>query len=1103
MSQEGTKRALHVLGQVGVGASMTVLFGLAGAAVANARPIAVDADGVDAKVGAGPAPAPQPPPKTQEEKQKNDRADEDRENQKFERQAKEAEKQNRDQAEEKQKNQKADEDRENQKFERQAKEAEKQNEQKKDEDRENQKFEYQAGEEKRKNDKADEDRENQKFLRQAKEAEKANEQKKDDDRENQKFLRQAAEAEQQNRDLAEQRKQENQKADEDRENRKFERQAQEAEQAQRQWNLERAAKDARVKADQLAHERDTDPIGSVRAWETKSGQADEAEAEAQAKEAARNAGAAVPPSRIDYRVSSKGGSKGGAMTYTAAADVDDWAFVTGENGEAIPVGTTKDGQRIVLSDKELPTALATKLGRNWSTVTGRATGGKVVTLIGPKGQLQTNIEDLGTQWSQVTKDGQVQPGELAEAVAGTAAIAADTTIGLGQGNLYGTGKDCSEGKGCWEMTGELAKTAVSVVPVGRLGSTAARVVGAGLRVAAPAATELPRVAGLVGKAKAGASAVGGAVAALPPVAAGTALVKAGVTTVAALPKVQSVVNAVAPVVKAAPVVLNAGFTAANRVPEARYAMYAHNVDNVQDEVERVGDCLDGHDCGSAVAGAPLLLFDAAKGRGLTNSYQHAPGCAAGDVADCGWTALDATAALPAGKAVRSDWNAQQFLKDPRTVAALADSKVGNDVVNGIRTGLPRRPAMARVLQSPDNAFLKDAVLRDPKALNSLLKNPQSQKILQDSVRAAPGAADRPIPAIGDVRLTPEAQAVVADVRATIDQAPAWADRQPVNFVKWAKDEAGRKKWYADKAEEAAAAQKELQKAAEPIAAKLGGEYQPRTKVKDEGRVDTKVRQDYNNNASQVNDLAAGTILVDRIEDAYQALAEMARYDGFKVVKLKDKIAEPDAGGAGSRELLTKVRMPNGHVAEMKIQPRPYQAPNEVEHPLYELRRQLGTPQADGSRLLTPGEKAVNDELLRRARALYDNALKQSGVPGLERRMANIGDFADLPVAMQKRVVAKLAREAGVDLAGVKVKIDRNPEMIGKQLYGYTYPDGRIMLYPDAFESVESLVKTLGHERMHVMQYGLYGNKSGPAWERAAYDSEEQFWNYYTQGGRFK
>lgn len=125
--------------------------------------------------------------------------------------------------------------------------------------------------------------------------------------------------------------------------------------------------------------------------------------------------------------------------------------------------------------------------------------------------------------------------------------------------------------------------------------------------------------------------------------------------------------------------------------------------------------------------------------------------------------------------------------------------------------------------------------------------------------------------------------------------------------------------------------------------------------------------------------------------------------------------------------------------------------------------------------------------------------------GLARRSANTGAFSDLAVPMQKRTVHQVAQDAGVRLDGVRVRINRDVNLIGRGLTGHTSPDGTITLYPDAFSSAEDLVRTLGHERTHVMQVRLYGEPSSleqeAAWERAAYGSEDQFWVYFNRRRR--
>ncbi|WP_420998524.1 hypothetical protein ACKI2N_032120 [Cupriavidus sp. 30B13] len=134
------------------------------------------------------------------------------------------------------------------------------------------------------------------------------------------------------------------------------------------------------------------------------------------------------------------------------------------------------------------------------------------------------------------------------------------------------------------------------------------------------------------------------------------------------------------------------------------------------------------------------------------------------------------------------------------------------------------------------------------------------------------------------------------------------------------------------------------------------------------------------------------------------------------------------------------------------------------------------------------------------------------VAGLFRRTENVGDFADLKVPMQMRYVEQAAEDGGVGLQGVKVRIVRDPDLIGKNLYGYTHPNGSIDLYPDAFTDTEQLVKTLGHERTHTMQIDIFGhpNTYGDGTmrqlmlnENAAHGIENSFWQYYPQNNSGK
>src|SRR4051812_5940323 len=107
----------------------------------------------------------------------------------------------------------------------------------------------------------------------------------------------------------------------------------------------------------------------------------------------------------------------------------------------------------------------------------------------------------------------------------------------------------------------------------------------------------------------------------------------------------------------------------------------------------------------------------------------------------------------------------------------------------------------------------------------------------------------------------------------------------------------------------------------------------------------------------------------------------------------------------------------------------------------------------------------------------------------------------MPLPRHGTVIEDVAERAGIGLDDIEVQIDDDDDLLGSGLCGYTNPPGTIIiLYPDAFSSVEELVKTLGHERMHVYQARVFGPPSdsadGARRERAAVDSEEMWWQSY-------
>ncbi|NQF15106.1 DUF4280 domain-containing protein [Brevibacillus sp. HB1.3] len=125
---------------------------------------------------------------------------------------------------------------------------------------------------------------------------------------------------------------------------------------------------------------------------------------------------------------------------------------------------------------------------------------------------------------------------------------------------------------------------------------------------------------------------------------------------------------------------------------------------------------------------------------------------------------------------------------------------------------------------------------------------------------------------------------------------------------------------------------------------------------------------------------------------------------------------------------------------------------------------------------------------------------------LYRRTSNTGEFKDLSEPMQLRHVEKVAEDAGIGLKGIKIEINRDAELVGKDLYGWADPKGnRIILYPDAFSNKENLVKTLGHERIHIYQTKTFGKPEDHEmlleFEKGAYGSEDSWWEYYKRKRR--
>jgi hypothetical protein len=159
-----------------------------------------------------------------------------------------------------------------------------------------------------------------------------------------------------------------------------------------------------------------------------------------------------------------------------------------------------------------------------------------------------------------------------------------------------------------------------------------------------------------------------------------------------------------------------------------------------------------------------------------------------------------------------------------------------------------------------------------------------------------------------------------------------------------------------------------------IATDLAGDHgQPgwRTKPKGRDRVDDKLLE-YENDASRLKDLAAAKVEFQRLDDVYDALGELERNPDVVIVGIKDRFLKPMR--SGYRDILLNLRLPSGHVAELRLHLASIDEVSEWEHPLYQVRRDLETLAQAQGRSFTPMEQAVHDELSRRGQEAYWRAL---------------------------------------------------------------------------------------------------------------------------------
>ncbi|MEA5359817.1 toxin glutamine deamidase domain-containing protein [Amycolatopsis sp., V23-08] len=315
--------------------------------------------------------------------------------------------------------------------------------------------------------------------------------------------------------------------------------------------------------------------------------------------------------------------------------------------------------------------------------------------------------------------------------------------------------------------------------------------------------------------------------------------------------------------------------------------------------------------------------------------------------------------------------------DRDDVSAALDGHADADY---IRAHLGEHPDLVRVLADPANDYLTRSLLDNPKTLASLLKHPEAIPILEDAVHEV---HERGYQVIDDVEHqgvepfdpTPEQAEISADVASTAMDVDRELRLHGSFDLGRAGDPEYCRQWVAEERERWPETQGTLNRVTERIAGETDGHAGFRPEPKDDVRALAKIEK-YGWNGAKLHDLVGAKIQFERVADLYRALDAVRHDPELTIVDFTDRLAEPK--GSGYRDLQLNVRLPNGHVAELRLHLTHIDEVASYEHALYEVRRDFETFSRKDGRdgLLSPEEAALDAALTEQVRGRFEEAFRR-------------------------------------------------------------------------------------------------------------------------------
>lgn len=156
-----------------------------------------------------------------------------------------------------------------------------------------------------------------------------------------------------------------------------------------------------------------------------------------------------------------------------------------------------------------------------------------------------------------------------------------------------------------------------------------------------------------------------------------------------------------------------------------------------------------------------------------------------------------------------------------------------------------------------------------------------------------------------------------------------------------------------------------------LAAQYGGRIEARQELKNKARAQQKIEQDGDSPAS-VLDIDGKTLIFDDLGKIAPLMRDLLGRE--EVERVKNRFARPT--GAGYRDFLVNLRMPNGAVVELQVTTEHmYSSKMEYGHALYEVERELTKAIDDGT--VKEEANAVRDDFIAIQQQLYGAAWDKS------------------------------------------------------------------------------------------------------------------------------